>query len=72
MDKLTSVFGHVAQEVTGKQVFNPNSAHSIVIEALEKKRTSEALARRLWMSFVVEGRDSLLYEDVLDLSLIHI
>jgi small-conductance mechanosensitive channel len=66
VDKLTSVFGHVAQEVTGKQVFNPNAAHSIVVEALEKNRTAEALARRLWMSFVVEGRDSLLYEDVLD------
>ncbi len=66
VDKLTSMFGHVAQEVTGKQVFNPNSAHSIVIEALEKTRTSEALARRLWMSFVMEGHDALLYEDILD------
>ncbi|KAK3690765.1 hypothetical protein LTR37_018987 [Vermiconidia calcicola] len=65
-DKLTSVFGHVAQEVTGKQVFNPNSAHSIVIEALEKNRTAEALAKRIWMSFVVEGRESLLQEDITD------
>jgi small-conductance mechanosensitive channel len=66
VDKITSVFGHVASEVTGKQVFNPNSAHSVVVEALEKNRSSEALARRLWMSFVVEGRDSLLQEDVVD------
>ncbi len=65
-DKVTSIFGHVAQEVTGKQVFNPNSAHSIVIEALEKNRTAEALAKRIWMSFVVEGRDALLPEDVID------
>lgn len=65
-DKITSVFGHVAQEVTGKQVFNPNSAHSIVVEALEKNRTAEALARRIWMSFVVEGRDALLVEDIVD------
>lgn len=65
-DKLTSLFGNVASEVTGKNVFNPNSAHSIVIEALEKNRTAEALARRIWMSFVVEGRESLSIEDVID------
>ncbi|KAJ1338543.1 mechanosensitive ion channel protein 4/5/6/7/8/9/10 [Microdochium nivale] len=63
-DKVTSVFGHVASEITGKQVFNPNSAHSIVVEALEKAKTSEALARRLWMSFVEEGHDSLFAADV--------
>lgn len=66
VDKITSAFGHVAQEVTGKQVFNPNSAHSIVIEALEKTRTSEALARRIWMSFVMEGKDALYEEDIVE------
>lgn len=65
-DKVTSVFGHVASEITGKQVFNPNSAHSIVVEALEKTRTSEALARRIWMSFVVEGKDALYEEDFVE------
>lgn len=63
-DKITSVFGNIASEITGKQMFNPNSAHSVVIEALEKVRSSEALARRIWMSFVVEGKDSLYQEDV--------
>ncbi|KAH6607981.1 mechanosensitive ion channel family [Trichoderma cornu-damae] len=63
-DKVTSVFGNIASEITGKHVFNPNSAHSIVVEALEKKRSSEALARRLWMSFVIEGRDALYPDDV--------
>lgn len=63
-DKVTSVFGNLASEVSGKQVFNPNSAHSIVVEALEKVRTSEALAKRIWMSFVVEGKDSLSVEDI--------
>jgi len=63
-DKITSVFGNIASEITGKQVFNPNSAHSIVVEALEKVRSSEALARRIWMSFVVEGHDSLSLEDI--------
>jgi len=63
-DKITSVFGNVAQEITGKRVFDPNSAHSIVVEALEKNRSAEALAKRLWMSFVVEGRESLYQEDI--------
>ncbi|KAG5985433.1 hypothetical protein E4U55_002354 [Claviceps digitariae] len=61
--KVTSVVGHVAHEITGKQVFNPNSAHSIVLEALEKKLPSEALGRRIWMSFVLEGKDALYLED---------
>ncbi|KAL8765049.1 MAG: hypothetical protein Q9209_007752 [Squamulea sp. 1 TL-2023] len=65
-DKVTSVFGNVAHEVTGKQVFNPSSAHSIVVEALEKNRSSEALAKRLWMSFVVEGKEALFEEDIVE------
>jgi hypothetical protein len=63
-DKVTSVFGNIASEITGKQVFNPTSAHSIVVEALEKTRSSEALARRLWMSFVIDGRDALYPDDI--------
>lgn len=62
-DKVTSIFGNLASEITGKQVFNPNSAHSIVVEALEKARSSEAMARRIWMSFVVEDSDSLSLDD---------
>lgn len=65
-DKVTSVFGNIAHEVTGKQVFNPGSAHSVVVEALEKNKSSEALAKRLWMSFVVEGRDALYEEDIIE------
>ena len=65
-DNVTSAFGNIAQEVTGKHVFNPNSAHSVVVEALEKNRSSEALAKRLWMSFVVEGKEALYLEDVVE------
>ncbi|KAK8107617.1 mechanosensitive ion channel [Apiospora kogelbergensis] len=65
-DKVTSVFGNLASEITGRQVFNPNSAHSIVVEALEKARTSEAMAKRIWMSFVCEGRDALFVEDIVE------
>ncbi|KAI9846805.1 MAG: hypothetical protein M1837_003654 [Sclerophora amabilis] len=65
-DKITSAFGNIAHEITGKQVFNPNSAHSVVVEALEKNKSSEALAKRIWMSFVVEGRDALYEEDIVE------
>lgn len=65
-DNITSAFGNVAHEISGKEVFNPNSAHSVVVEALEKKRCCEALAKRLWMSFVVEGRDALYEEDIVE------
>lgn len=64
--KITSVFGNFASEITGKQVFNPNSSHSIVLEALEKLQPTEALARRIWMSFVVEGNDSLYTDDIVE------
>ncbi|KAL4889360.1 Mechanosensitive ion channel-domain-containing protein [Aspergillus ambiguus] len=63
-DRVTAAFGDVAHELTGKEVFNPTSARSIVTLALERRRSSEALARRIWMSFVIEGRDSLLHDDI--------
>lgn len=65
-DQVTSAFGNVAKEITGREVFNPNSSHSIVVEALERKRTSEALARRIWMSLVVEGKEDLCEEDIVE------
>lgn len=65
-DNVTSAFGNVAQEITGKQVFNPNAAHSIVVQALEKQHSSEALARRIWLSFVLEGRDTLYADDFVE------
>ena len=66
-DKITGAFGSLAYEITGKKtVFNPNSAHSIVVEALEKTKSSEALAKRIWMSFVVEGNEALYKEDILE------
>ncbi|RVX67224.1 hypothetical protein B0A52_09261 [Exophiala mesophila] len=65
-DKVTAAFGNVAQEITGKKVFNPTASHSVVVQALEKKRSAEALGRRLWMSFVLEGKDALTLEDFQD------
>jgi len=65
-NKVTSAFGHVAREVTGKNVFNPNSAYSVVLEALHRKDSSEALARRIWMSFVAEDSTELKKEDLVE------
>lgn len=65
-DKVTSAFGNVASELTGKQVFNPTATRSIVVQSLERKRCAEALARRIWMSFVVEGREALYLEDIVE------
>ncbi|KAJ8110494.1 hypothetical protein OPT61_g6679 [Boeremia exigua] len=65
-DKVTSVFGTIASEITGKKVFDVNSAHSIVLTALERNRSAEALAKRIWMSFVVEGKNELYQEDLIE------
>lgn len=63
-EQVTSAFGNMASDLTGKQLFNPTASHSIVIQALEKRRSSEALARRLWLSFVLEGKEALYLEDI--------
>lgn len=65
-DKVTAAFGNVAHEITGKNIFDTGSAHSIVTQALDKRHASEALAKRIWMSFVVEGRDALYEEDIIE------
>ncbi|KAF2425283.1 hypothetical protein EJ08DRAFT_672152 [Tothia fuscella] len=64
-DGVTSVFGKVAQEITGKQV-NIGSSHAVVTQALEKNRACEALAKRLWMSFVMEGNETLFKDDIIE------
>ncbi|KAJ5642025.1 hypothetical protein N7490_006025 [Penicillium lividum] len=65
-DKVQAAVGNVAAELTGKQVFNNNGTHQVVISALERKRCAAALARRVWMSFVVEGRDALYMDDIVE------
>jgi small-conductance mechanosensitive channel len=65
-DKATAAFGAMVSDVTGKRVFDSTSAHSIVIEALETERASKALARRLWLSFVGEGREELYKYDLIE------
>jgi small-conductance mechanosensitive channel len=65
-DKVGAAFGAVAQEITGRRIFDLESGHSIVVEALDKTRSCEALARRLWFSFVVEGNENLYQSDIVE------
>ena len=65
-DKATAAFGAMVSDISGKTVFNSTSAHSIVVEALETERASNALARRLWLSFVGEGREELYKRDLVE------
>lgn len=62
------IVGAVGQEVSGKR--QPTdftlTAYSIVVEALLEPKRVEALARRIWLSFVQEGSEALLPEDMLD------
>ncbi|KAF3308583.1 hypothetical protein TWF173_001116 [Orbilia oligospora] len=65
-DNITSAVGHVAKEITGRNVLNPNSARSVVVNALARRTTIEALGRRIWMSFAEEGKDTLYVDDFLE------
>lgn len=65
-DKFQAAVGNVASEITGKRVFDNSGTHAVVVSALERKRCSAAMARRIWMSFVVEGRDSLYIDDLIE------
>jgi hypothetical protein len=66
-DTVTTAFGRVAQDMTGgAKLFDSGTSLAIVNEALEKQKASEALAKRIWMSFVCEGNESLHMEDLID------
>ncbi len=63
-NKVNSVFGNIAAELAGKSVLPPRSAQRMVVEALEKTKSSKALAQRVWLSFVMEGNDVLHLSDI--------
>lgn len=54
------------QEITGSKAFNSNTAEAIVAQCLERRAASEALANRIWISFVAAGSDALHLEDIVD------
>ncbi|POS83440.1 hypothetical protein EPUL_006206, partial [Erysiphe pulchra] len=63
-DRMTSAFGNIATEITGKQSYTIQSAHYVVSEALKSVDASEALAKRIWMSFVEEEHEALYPDDI--------
>jgi hypothetical protein len=68
VNKATSVFGSAAQEITGKQIFQPTTPYNVVVDALSTAEMCSSLARRLWYSFAGEGEEVLHeidFEDVL-------
>lgn len=65
-EKVGWVFGRVGTEITGAASTRLEQARQTVLQALETRVSSEALARRLWWSFVCEERDSMVLEDVVD------
>ncbi|KAH6667122.1 hypothetical protein B0J14DRAFT_659090 [Halenospora varia] len=46
-DKVTSMFGNIASEITGMQVFNPDSAHSIHLAIMQNMDRSLASFRAI-------------------------
>lgn len=65
-DKATAAFGEMITDISGQKIFATTSAHSVVSEALDSERGSNALASRLWQSFTREGRDALYREDLVE------
>jgi hypothetical protein len=63
VNKATTAFGSAAQEITGKQIFQPSSPYNLVVEALASSNQCTSLARRLWFSFAAEGEEVLHVSD---------
>lgn len=63
-DQVQAAFGGLASEIAGKQVLDNDVNYATVIRALERSRSCEALARRLWLAFVIEGNESLFIDDL--------
>ena len=51
-------------DISGKKLLDSTSAHAVVVEALETEDASKALAKRIWLSFVGEGRNVLYKKDL--------
>jgi hypothetical protein len=58
------VFGNIGREVKGRASIPGRSAESMVSEALDRKAAANALAQRLWLSFVMEENEVLHQSDI--------
>lgn len=65
--KFSSTVRSLTSETIGRTVFRQDPMHSTVINALENKHRSEALARRVWLSFARERKTLITTHDFLEI-----
>ncbi|KAH9203836.1 Mechanosensitive ion channel-domain-containing protein, partial [Leptodontidium sp. 2 PMI_412] len=63
-NRISAAMSGAVSRFTGKRILKPESAQSIVLQAFATRAASEALARRLWMSFVRDGKGELYEKDI--------
>lgn len=50
-DQISSTIGEIAREFANKKGAKPDSSHSLILQVLESRRRTKALAKRIWRSF---------------------
>lgn len=65
-ENLQSTLGNITGELISSRAMEKKSAaiHNVVVEALESKVATEALAKRIWFALVPEGKEALVREDI--------
>lgn len=66
LKKASRSVGEAAREVIGRTAGTAATTESIVMEAMKSRSTARILGKRIWMSLVLEGHDSLTVQDVID------
>ncbi|KAM7208365.1 Mechanosensitive ion channel protein 8 [Naviculisporaceae sp. PSN 640] len=61
---LTSFFGNFLQRDPQRHWLRPATTYAIVERAIANPKSAAALGRRIWMSFVVVGKDKLTAQDI--------
>lgn len=64
LSKVGDAAGKVAGDFTGKQVIKSTHPRQVVLTLLSSTSGSQALARRLYRTFVKEGAETILSEDL--------
>lgn len=64
--KMAGNFGYILNRNTDPKShwFKSSAPYAIILNALEHPRSSAALANRIWMSLVAEGRNALTVDDI--------
>ncbi|KAG5362738.1 putative MscS family protein [Yarrowia sp. B02] len=66
LKKASKSVGEAARDVIGRTAGTAASTESIVMEAMKSRSTARILGKRIWMSLVLEGHDSLTVQDIID------